>query len=161
MTDLIERLKTADAGSREMDASVTVALHLDCRKGLPDDHESLREVRPDDQCAPGTYWFVCRSGMSLRTAEPVTTSIDAALALFAKVLPGWEWLARSDDDCGAFVNLTRWDFAPRLDTATTTRGRTLIHSSDPTNGGRGVPIFARAAPLALCAAILIAKETNP
>jgi len=89
MTDLITKLEEAGEGSRELDALVTVALKLDCKPNLPDDLQYLKAIRRDDYCAPGTYWFLQRSGVSLRTSEPVTTSLDAALALASRVLPGW------------------------------------------------------------------------
>lgn len=85
MTALLERLEGAREGSRELDALVTVALRLDCKRNMPDDLQYLSAIRRDDECAPGTYWYVCRSGRSLRTSEPVTTSIDAALALAERV----------------------------------------------------------------------------
>lgn len=91
MTDhasLIERLEKAEAGSREFDALVTVALRLDCKRGLPDDLQYLQAIRRDGGCAPGTYWYVCRSGKSLRTSDPVTTSIYATVALVERALPG-------------------------------------------------------------------------
>lgn len=93
ITSLIEKLEGAEVGSRELDALVAVALKLDCKPNLPDDLHWLRPIQKDDHCAPGTYWFVQRSGMSLRTSEPVTTSLDAALALAERVLPGWWWTA--------------------------------------------------------------------
>ena len=75
---LLEKLASATEGSRELDALVTVAL------GPPPSDEPGRHYRPtmiDEECAPGTYWYVSISGRSLQTSEPVTTSIDAALAL--------------------------------------------------------------------------------
>lgn len=86
MSDLISRLEGAERGSREFDALVSVALRLDCERNLPDDLQYLKAIRKDDYCAEGTYWYVCRSGMSLRTSEPVTTSLDAALALAERVI---------------------------------------------------------------------------
>ena len=85
-TDLITKLEEAGEGSRELDALVTVALKLDCKPNLPDDLQYLKAIRRDDYCAPGTYWFVQRSGMSLRMSDPVTTSLDAALALAERVI---------------------------------------------------------------------------
>lgn len=142
MTDLIELLKTAEEGSIQLNVAVATA----CGYYVPD--EPMAGWKDPD-------------GNHVGLAPPVTISLDAALALFALMLPGWRWLARSTDDDGAFVNLTRWDFAPLLDKVETTGNRTHVSSSDPTHGGRGAPIFARTAPLALCAAILTAKANNP
>ena len=96
ITSLIEKLEGAEVGNRELDALVSVALKLDCKPNLTDDLHSLRPIRKDDHCAPGTYWFVQRSGMSLRASEPVTTSLDAALALAERVLPGYAMNACKD-----------------------------------------------------------------
>ena len=111
--ELIAKLESASEGSRELDALVTVALRLDCKRGLSDDLQYLSPIRRDDECAIGTYWYVCRSGRSLRTAEPVTTSIDAALALAERVLPKlWTWRVEKNNG-GYFVAFwSDGDYAP-------------------------------------------------
>ena len=85
---LIERLEAAETGSRELDAAVAVAAKVDLPSPMGDCKATLRLPRKDDDCASGTYWLVQRSGMSLRTAPPLSTSIDAALTLVPK---GWRW----------------------------------------------------------------------
>ena len=74
---LAERWERAQAPDRELDADTAVALNIGARGVLPDDHEYLSRIRKDDGCAPGTYWFHCRSGKSLRTALTYTASLDA------------------------------------------------------------------------------------
>ena len=105
--ELVARLEAASVGSRELDAHVTVALRLGCKRGLPDDLQYLQKVRKDDECAPGTYWYVCRSGKSLRTAEPVTTSLDAALALAERVLPEANCMGFDRDPKGVDAYVSR------------------------------------------------------
>lgn len=93
LTTLAERVEAASGPDRGLDAEIAVALKIGARGLLPDDHEYLSRVRKADGCAVGTYWFHCRSGMSLRTAEAYTASIDAALTL---VPPGHKWVIHSD-----------------------------------------------------------------
>lgn len=76
---LADRIEAASAPDRVLDAEIAVALKIGARGLLDDDHEYLSPVRKDDGCAPGTYWFNCRSGKSLRTASEFTGSVDAAL----------------------------------------------------------------------------------
>lgn len=130
MKDLIEKLEHAGVGSRELDALVSVALKLDCKPNLTDDLHSLRPIRKDDHCAPGTYWFVQRSGMSLRTSEPVTTSLDAALALAERLFPDWDWIIGR------------------------TNGGLTIHCQF---GGKDY-VFGNTPALALCAAVIRAQS---
>ena len=78
---LAEAVERAAEGSRDLDAAIAVGLRIGARGVLPDDHEYLSPIRKDDGCTPGTYWFCCRSGRSLRTAPAFTTSIDAAMTL--------------------------------------------------------------------------------
>lgn len=83
---ILERLKAATGPDREIDAAITVALCSPIR--LSDETVHLRIPRKDDDCASGTYWYVARSGMSLRTSESITGSLDAIRALTERLLPG-------------------------------------------------------------------------
>ena len=91
MTDipasLAARVEALTGPDREVDALITVALRLGCTPNLPDDLQYLTMPHKSDQCAAGTYWYHRRSGMSLRTAEPLTASLDCALALSERVRP--------------------------------------------------------------------------
>lgn len=116
LSALIARLEAAEVGGGELDAAVTVALQLDAKGVTADDHEYLQATVRSDECAPGTYWRCARSGMSLRTSDPITTSLDAALALAERVLPdasvtintgsGWARLLTKDGryDYGFFAS---------------------------------------------------------
>lgn len=97
MTDLpglLERVMKCEGPDRGLDAALTVALTqtvvVYAKEGAeyPDDITYLRETVRDDNCAEGTYWEKSRSGASLRSARPLTASIDAALGLVERVLPG-------------------------------------------------------------------------
>lgn len=94
LLELAARCEAATGADREMDAAIAVSLNIGARGLLPDDHEYLARVRKDDGCAPGTYWFVCRSGRSLRTAEAYTASLDAAMSL---VPEGHDWSLHVDN----------------------------------------------------------------
>lgn len=89
MTDLIRRLEEATEGSRELDAEIAVAAEIDLPSPMGDAKPWLKVPTPHDNCAPGTYWLVQRSGMSLRTAPPFSTSIDAALTLIPEGYSLW------------------------------------------------------------------------
>lgn len=66
---------------------------------------------------------------------PVTTSLDAALALVERVLPGWVYMLVNDHG-----------------------GYNRAELNEP--GGRTVKAIADTMPLALCIAVLKAKETK-
>lgn len=73
--EILERLEAASEGSRKLDYAIKHWL----------------ETNTDDE-----YW-------KLRVAADWTTSIDAALALAERVLPGWGFFLRKDKDgcnCG-------------------------------------------------------------
>lgn len=90
LSDLIARLEAAKEGSRELDAEIAVAV-FETQK-TDDDLIYARPCAKGDNCAPGTYWHVQRSGMSLRTAFNYTTSLDAALTLVPEDL---SWAVKS------------------------------------------------------------------
>lgn len=113
---LIERLEAAEVGSRELDAAIWYALIETCG-GKPD--KDMIGRWPD-----------------------YTTSLDAALALAERVLPGWHWEL---DNVGG---------SPYAANLTNPVGRFLIC------GDTEVYSTAPTPALALCIAILKAKETK-
>lgn len=74
ITSLIEKLEGADVGSVELDARIYS--HLNC---------TLMSRRADYK--PRRRW----PDGSVTLQRKVTTSLDAALALAERVLPGWAW----------------------------------------------------------------------
>lgn len=120
--ELVARLEVATEGSREIDAWIA-----DIFDPAPDQHDGFSGRWP---FAPGSEFDA--------QVPPVTTSLDAALALAERVLPeGWGY------------RLTR-----------TERGghhAATLHWSHPVN--REAYAEARAAALALCIAIL--RATTP
>lgn len=99
MTDpsaLIARLEAAEAGSRELDGAVWYAIHE------PDVQHGCLHVEQTEQgpmevltCELGSKYADCVGNY--------TTSLDAALALAERALPGWGFFLRKDKDgcnCG-------------------------------------------------------------
>lgn len=77
--ELIARLEAAEMGSRELDALVHVAV-------ADDPNTYVVEPHPDSMFSHQPGWY--RTGNDLSVlADPVTTSLDAALALAERVLP--------------------------------------------------------------------------
>lgn len=86
ITSLIEKLEGAEVGSVELDA--LIYSHLNC---------TLIPRRADYR--PRRRW----PNGSVTHQRKVTTSLDAALALAERVLPGWGFYLRRDSDgsgCG-------------------------------------------------------------
>lgn len=106
-TELVERLEVADRGSRELDGLVEVAIRdvQAARSGLKREHWAKWRSNRDGHISDGHTFY---------DSAPVTTSIDAALALAERVLPGWQWtlggprekIAKSDDG-RPFASLVR------------------------------------------------------
>lgn len=93
LTPLIDRVAGAGGADREIDAALHVALIKP--EQYQDDLRYFRLPTPSmdhmEMCAPGTYWLKQRSGASLHTAPAYSESLDAALSLVARVLPGWSY----------------------------------------------------------------------
>lgn len=81
-TELIERLEAASVGSRELDREIMVLIG------------GAQQVSEAIFYGPGeTVWY-CGDYEDSAVDVPlpyVTTSLDAALALAERVLPGWTW----------------------------------------------------------------------
>jgi len=128
LSAIIARLEAAEAGSRELDAHVEVAARAfeAAKTGLAREHWAV--------------WRANSSGIigddaTQYASEPVTTSLDAALALAERVLPGKEWML----------------------VKSTEGGETSFHALiGPDSLGRAGE--AASAALALCIAILRAKQ---
>lgn len=72
LQSLLTRVEAATSGDRELDTLIAIAFTPDARKS-EEHHWTLFEI--------GDY--------RLAYAEPYTSSLDAALALVARVLPEW------------------------------------------------------------------------
>lgn len=107
---LIERLEGAEAGSRELDEALCEALSIIFAR------------------------FAWDNGTNSSTCAPVTTSVDAALALAERVLPGSRW------ECGVNSYEGAW---------------AVVYADLVGTGG-----CSSTPALALCIAILKAKETK-
>jgi hypothetical protein len=94
LTALIERLENAEGPSRELDASIAVAIGWKLPQPMGEAKPYLKMPTKADGCAVGTYWLMQRSGASLRTAPKFTESIDPAMTL---VPEGWDWNLSSNN----------------------------------------------------------------
>lgn len=134
ITSLIEKLEGAEVGSNRLSDEVLSAC-------------GYAETRfPMDSC---TYWVhpsAPKSPLSV-AQESVTTSLDAALALAERVLPGWYWRAGR-------TPLGHWHYGRY------TYGWVHLSRTDASNCDRGDEATGWAATpaLALCAAILRAQS---
>ena len=87
LTDLLERVEGATGADREIDALFVAVLN----------NAQLRPYPPSDDFGPKNRWqfwsldgahFLGNEGTPKFKVEPITASLDAALALLARVLPG-------------------------------------------------------------------------
>lgn len=89
MDDLIAKLEDAEIGSRELDAEIclllvpTEAQPNGCWSYRPSKDRMVDSVHP----------------------RPVTTSLDAALALAERKVPGMRWAVGYDGDCPCFAQM--------------------------------------------------------
>lgn len=89
LEELLERVKAATGPDRELDGDIAEALGIN-PKG------SFRMRSSPDKAAFGIGAY------SSWKPDPLTASIDAALALVERVLPGWTYNFGNvgEDDCG-------------------------------------------------------------
>lgn len=96
MTDLIARLKSAEAGSRELDADLALAFNPKFSGWIK--HPNLKADSP--AWMQGELWpsaeefneWLIRDGKPCSDYAPAyTTSLDAITALIGEKLPGWTW----------------------------------------------------------------------
>jgi len=138
MTDLITRLSKLGAPDREVDAEIAVLF-----SGDPDAYV----VRPNEGAMfshkPG--WFATGDNKSHKSPE-YTTSVDAAIALAERVLPGWTFEHIGQD----YIR------ASGLDNDVMPMGWTVEIS----DGSQTIQGQAPTLPLAICIALLRAKEAS-
>ena len=90
---LRERVREAEGADREIDVAVLTAFGLyTLEKREPDRKEWLYPV--------GKEWGRINPFELRRATLNLSASIDAALALVERVLPGWRWLVEFDDHRG-------------------------------------------------------------
>jgi hypothetical protein len=88
LKELLERVEKAEGADREIDGAVYVALECipnDGRKGA-NGMTFNRQFAPHLRNEGGKLWPT-----TIHDAPYYTASLDAALALCERVLPGWEW----------------------------------------------------------------------
>jgi hypothetical protein len=140
MTSLSTRIASAEVGSRELDAEIAV---LDGWCLHP--NKTYEAVQGDsgftcEDCRANSWGNRSNNVHRQRLHDPVptyTTSLDAALALAERVLPGWGFYLRQDKDgCGCGMVYPEYNSV------------TAGHFTAPTPA------------LALCAAVLKAVESK-
>lgn len=122
MRDLIARLEAAEVGNNTLDDSVVIAAHNGQMMDWYDEEAEQYAIQAEDG--------------SRVNVTPVTTSLDAALALMGRVLPDWDWQITKGADEMALVSIA------------------------PTCKVCGPEACAPTPALALCIAILRAKESQ-
>jgi hypothetical protein len=149
-TALVERLEVAEAGSRELDALI------DAATAATDGSFEVCAYEWDGvwfsgEFAPGeaprsAADYPAATVQCIRQSMPVTTSLDAALALAERVLPGW-W--RELGETGFKPPNSFWKAA--------------VFSATPSGESYDtarVVAFGNTGPLALCIAILKATTAS-
>ena len=88
---LLERVEVATGPDREIDRDLWLAFGL-----YPEGVEDIGlYVDPSSGCTGGVIY----------SADPLTASLDAAMALCETVLPGWEWIVeKRKSTCNARVH---------------------------------------------------------
>lgn len=92
LSALIARLEAAEAGSRELDAHVEVAVRAieAAKTGLAREHWAVWHASSSG---------IVRDGATQYASAPVTTSLDAARALAERVCGDREWMiVKSNED---------------------------------------------------------------
>jgi len=135
-SELLARLEGASEGSQSIDAEICIALQYG---GL--NSEGGENIRTDEEWE-GDLLYEIGAEECCCPIPPVTTSLDAALALASRVYPCWSW------SVGQNVHHKYWRaYALALDT-----DRAAFQPTEAT---------AKAPELALCIAILKATATQP
>jgi len=147
MSTLIDRLSKLDAPDREVDAEIAFATgHFDYK--LKYGFENCRIERGQNRTNDWVEVFVKDKG-TLIYSEPyphVTASVDAAIALAERVLPGWTFEHIGQD----YIR------ARGLDNDVMPMGWTVEIS----DGSQTIQGQAPTLPLAICIALLRAKEAS-
>ena len=123
LDSIIERLEKAEGGSLELDFWISVRVYDPCEY-------TDAELQADIDS-------VGIEGMHIDAA--FTSSVDAAIALAEKAMPGWCWLVRNDEDAGAFANVTK-------------------RNGNYEDGVDAFPVWAKTPALALVTSLLKAKQ---
>ena len=143
LSALIARLEAAKVGGRELDAHVEVAARAfeAAKTGLARKHWAKWIVSRD-------FWV--EDEHTAYQPAPATTSLDAALALAERVLPGCCVLV---GDYKGLANHTRWNGEGD---ARATKGWCSLSPDDAASSNHRV--HAHTPALALCIAVLKAKQ---
>jgi hypothetical protein len=155
LANLLARVEKAEGGSRELDALIEVAVRWEqaARAGLQPEHRATWRANRSGQVGDGHTTY---------NAEPVSASLDAALGLCERVLPGCcvENLGEMRPGCGELSGHWLAQLAPRQDRRrmsgpiTVENVRATLDAYEPAS--------AATAPLALLAACLralLAQQT--
>ncbi|HEX5508796.1 MAG TPA: hypothetical protein VFX37_09855 [Pseudolabrys sp.] len=102
---VIAALENATVPDRLLDGKIACAVFETI--GTDDDLIYRSPIRSYDDCAPGTYWHVQRSGRSLQTAPKYTESLDAAVSL---VPPHHLWQLKAGFQAQAIVWMIEVDY---------------------------------------------------
>jgi len=149
MQKLLERVRAAEGPDRELDAFLCEAFDLPkCQE-------------PD--CLPDVLRRIIDCVKVTHDEDPdvpfYTSSIDSALALVERLLPGWQWLVRSASKDGkCFARLESPDFADVVWEAGDKETRDIIRGEEALGKAATPPIAILAA---LLSALLAPARLSP
>lgn len=149
LAELISRLEAAESGSRELDALIAAEIepHLFDSPGFP----AERPISPFTyDKGENVIRFDGGGLMDVRFFPTVTASVDAAIALVARVLPGWGGFMDFGHETEMFVA----DICSHA-RAEQTGEDEEEHGVDPSQESHGE---GRTPALALCVAVLNALQ---
>lgn len=107
LADLIERVGGATGPDRELDAAIAVHFKIIAAKmfGLADGY--IYEFRVSEDLVNVEVWSTCGDGRDQRqlrrAPNAYTASLDAALGLVERVLPGMHWRLWRSETAKAFA----------------------------------------------------------
>jgi len=136
--DLIDRLSKLDAPDREVDAEICIALQYVNQKGAT----NIRRDPYDEEFKDEWLDFEVDGELWTEKTPELTASVDAAIALAARVLPGWVFDNVGQDFHSVPGGYKAFGWTVELINGTRVQGQ--------------APTF----PLAICIALLRAKEAE-
>jgi hypothetical protein len=94
--DAIERLARAKGQDRELDLAITLFLSVPDKYG----HPVPEDAKICSDRTPSSFWV---AGKEMGFVDSFTSSIDSALMLMVRMLPGWDFSLDRTEECLYFA----------------------------------------------------------